>query len=126
MAIVREPGSLVERNPESDLDLPEEERTVFVFKVLSHGQWLRWSRLVASARKNSELLHAAQVLLGMALEDVRNLTVINKAGEHETFELEKRGEEITERAASVLHPFLDKMVTMIEENHTFVGTDAKN
>lgn len=128
MPYIREPGSRVERTVPREDGLPPEERAIFVFKVLTHGQWLRFEALARSLKSKdiAGALEVSRSLLAMALVEVRNIKTIQESGAVKTFKLQSKGGKLTERSVSVLHQYLDELINMIAENHTFKDTDAKN
>ena len=124
MAIVRQPGTTIDCVPECDRTKPPEEQTTFAIKVLTYDEWLRW---VGLRMNNEEATWRAQKkLLGMGLVEVRNLQVLGAGGKLESFVLEKRGEELTEKSCSILRPFIEEIMRMIADAHTFKVDDAKN
>ena len=128
MAYVREPGSLVERTAPRDAALPEDERAIFVFRVLTHAQWLRFESITRALKPEDTagILDSSKRLLAMALVEVRQLWVVDEDQGTKPFKLQTKAGRLSDRSASVLHEYLHELVNMISENHTFRSKDAKN
>lgn len=125
MATVNRPGQKIARVLPSDRDKPEEEQTVLVIRVLEYEEWRSLAKGLRIINE-STVLEQGRRILGRALEEVRNLHIRNADGSLEEFHLEKAGGLLTEESASILKPYIEEIIPLIDEAQTFDFTAAKN
>ena len=130
MATVRKVGTTIEVPLDCDKDLPPEEQTTLVLKVLCFDEWRTLLKALMKLNpysQSDEILEACRRVFGVALVDVKNLKIFDPAtGEKELFQLKKVGQELTKESFESLIPWRDEIIERIREASTFGGRDLKN
>ncbi len=126
--LLRALGETVPRYVSHDVHLPNSERAVFWFRVLTSGDWDRvvnaFSDAAADGITDSQL---AFIALGVALERVDNLQVQHGDGEPQAFELKRLDDgSLDPEHCAVLLPLCKELMEHVQNGAIVTEAERKN
>ena len=120
MPVVRRPGARVTRTIKGGL--------VVTIKVMTFDEWKHFASILHRERilTGGEILDRARKAIGVALEAVEDLRIVDDNGREEDFVLQKRGDEIPSENFGHLMPWKEEILEEIQAVNVFDTDDLKN